>query len=444
MRHHVKQMRNLLTISLILPVVTWGGAIFVGCQTASAQMLTPPPVSSAQPVEARAEKRTNYLKLGMTLGASYINNLYAGTTPTPLAETTFTIFPTISLDQSRSIQHLQLTYHPGFTFYTPTSSLNEVDQSANAAYRRQLTRHTTVRVEDEFEDSSTSFSPGGIGIGGATSIGSLVSVPGVIPPFAQRLTNDAYGQWTWQTGPSNMIGFEGTSTVLHYPNPGQATGLFDTYGQGGSAFLSRHIARRQYVGGKYIYSDSIAEVPTANVNVRTHTVAGFYTLYLSKDASLSLMGGPERYIVHQSSFVDQSAWTPAVSVAFNRQGQYLAYSIGYAQSVAGGGGLAGAYYSKAANATAQWQISRRLIAGIAGSYADNKAVAPVLFVTSESGHSIMGSAYCQYIINSHLYIRADYQRIHESYANILAVHNNPDSGRVAMSITWEAIRPFGE
>jgi hypothetical protein len=414
------------------------------CQVASAQMLTPPPVSSSiTPVEVRSERRSNYLQLGMTFAAAYVDNLYAGTSPTPLSETTFSILPTISFDQTRPIQHFRFTYHPGFTFYTPTSQLNEIDQSASVTYRRRITPHATIRLENEFEDSSTSFGPAFTGAGGIGSGGSLVSPPGVIPPFAQRLTNNSYAQWAWQTGLKSMVGLEGTGSILNYPNPGQSAGLFNSNSRGGAAFYSRLIARDQYLGAKYIYIYSVAEVPNSNVDVQAHTMAGFYTFYLSKDTSISLMGGPERYIEHQAPSFDRSGWTPSVSVRFDRRGESSAYSIGYTQSVAAGGGLAGAYYTKAADATMQWQLTHRMVAGLNGAYADNKAVFPLQFVSTQSGHSITGAVSLKYIVNPHIYLTGEYQRIHESYAQIVSIHNNPDSGRVAMSITWEATRPFG-
>lgn len=436
--------RSRFVLSLLIALPTLYAGNMLCCQAASAQMLTPPPVSSrTTPVEVSSERRSNYLQLGMTFAAAYVDNLYAGTTPTPLSETTLSILPTIAFDQTRPIQHFRFTYHPGFTFYTPTSQLNEIDQSASATYRRRITPHATIRLEDEFEDSSTSFGQAYSGTGGIGSGGSLITPPGVIPPFAQRLTNRSYGQWAWQTGPASMVGLEGTGSILNYPDPGQSAGLFNSNSRGGAAFYSRLIARNQYLGAKYVYTYSVADVPNTNIDVQTHTMAGFYTFYLSRNSSVSLMGGPEYFTEDETGNFHGEGLTPSASVRLDHRGQSVAYSVGYAQSVGAGGGLAGAYYSKAADATLQWQLARRTIAGINGSYADNKGVFPLQSVTSQSGHSITGAVSVRYIFNAHLYLTGEYQRIHESYAQIVSIHNNPDSGRVAMSITWEATRPIG-
>src|ERR1700760_4596503 len=64
-------------------------------------MLRPPPVSDkAYPNGVGAEKRTNYLRLGVTFRAGYIDNLYTGTSSGTLSETTYTIYPTIAFDQT--------------------------------------------------------------------------------------------------------------------------------------------------------------------------------------------------------------------------------------------------------------------------------------------------------------------------------------------------------
>lgn len=435
--------RILVLIPLLCLPASYRSGVFGG-EAAAAQMLTPPPVSGlSYPSEVGADHITNYVQLGLTFAGSYVNNLYAGTTTKPLAEKTFSILPTISLDETRAIQHLRLTYHPGFTFYSPTSGLNEIDQSANVTYQRQLSPHSNISLDDEFRDSSTGLGPGYAGGGSSISGGSLVSTPGVIPPFAQRLENTSGAQWSWQTGPSSMIGIAGTGMILSYPNPSEAAGLYDSNTRGGSGFYSRRVSERQYLGLKYEYAYSVAEVPQAEIDVQAHTFAGFYTLYLSKQWSLSAVGGPERYTVTQTPFVNQRGWSPSVSVSVGRQGQYSNYAVLYSQSVTGGGGLAGAFYSKRADAATQLKLTGHSTVGLTGGYADNKAVSPVRFANFVSGHSIDGSLSFGYTVNDHLNLTCEYERIHQSYQGVPSIQDNPNSDRVALLITWQLTRPFG-
>lgn len=436
--------RTVVALMLLFCMPAWYGDGIAGCNVADAQMLTPPPVSGrTYPVVVGADRRNNYLELGITLGGAYIDNLYAGTTAKPLHEMTYSVLPAISFDQTGALQHLRFTYRPGFTFYTPTSELNEVDQNAGISYRRRFSPHTAIRMQDNFEDSSATFGLNYAGLGGTVSGGALISTPGVIPPFAQRLTNSSRVDWNWQTGPVSMIGVAGTGEVLSYPNPAESTGLYDSNVRGGSAFYSRMISRNQYLGAQYEYAYSIAEVPKAEIDVQAHTFAGFYTVYPLKHLSLSLMGGPEHYEVSQSPSLRQSAWVPSVSVSLGHQGQYSNVAISYSQSVTGGGGIAGAFNSKSANATVQLRVARPVTVGFDGGYADNAATSLMQFVASSSGHSITGSVSVGYAAGQHLNVMCKYERIHEHYDGILSIRNNPDSDRLAVMITWHATHPFG-
>src|SRR6185312_11698390 len=110
------------------------------------QMATPPPISNqAYPTIVNSEVRSNYVSGGMSFTSTYIDNLYPGAGNSSISEITYSILPTINLDQTTSRRHATISYSPGFTFYQPTSALNEVNQNANLAYHVRVTPHSTIR-----------------------------------------------------------------------------------------------------------------------------------------------------------------------------------------------------------------------------------------------------------------------------------------------------------
>ena len=121
-----------------------------------------------------------------------------------------------------------------------------------------------LNATDSFLDNSSPFSPEDAGAGGSVSGGSESSTPGVIPPFAKRLTNSANLEFSWQTGPNVMIGVSGLETELHYPNPAQTPGLYDSNSRGGSFFYNRRISRTKYFGANYQYLDMLANPGNRN------------------------------------------------------------------------------------------------------------------------------------------------------------------------------------
>ena len=85
-------------------------------------MLTPPPISGqGYSMGFTSETRSNYLRGGLIFGSAYDSDATTGTNGKPIGEMSYSIWPTIALDQTRSRLHWVLTYSPGFTFYQKTS-----------------------------------------------------------------------------------------------------------------------------------------------------------------------------------------------------------------------------------------------------------------------------------------------------------------------------------
>lgn len=409
------------------------------------QMAIPPPVSGeAYPTAVGSEVRSNYVSGGMSFTTSYVDNLYPGTGNSSIAETTYSILPTVNLDQATSRRHATISYSPGFTFYQPTTSLNEVDQRASVAYQVRMSPHSTLRLNDQFLYSSTSFSPVASAFGGVVSGSAPILTPGIFAPFAKRLTNDADGGFGWQMSRNSMVGASGNATTLHYPNSSQVTGLYDISSRGGSAYYDLRIGSGSYLGAIYQYAEIIAYPTNAQSETRLHSVSAFFTMYLKRHFSLSVSGGPEHYQVDEPPFPTSASWDPGVTTSIGWQGLHTSFAASYSQLVTGGGGLLGAFHSKDAGATARWQASRNWILGATAEYALNDNATPLIFGSLENGHSVSGSALVTHAISRRLSVNFEYDRLHQSYGGIQAISNNPDSDRGAVSLSWQFMRPLGQ
>ncbi len=441
--------RGWLSVALLVVVPVWSQvsspispAPTVGGDD---QMATPPPVSGqAYPTEVGAEAQSNYLRGGLTFRSGYIDNFYAGSGGSPLSETTFSVLSTISFDQTTPRQHRMLSYSPGFTFYRPSSGLDETDQSAVLLYMFRPTPHMSVNLNDSLEKSSTAFAAPGSGADGAVSGSSPDMVPGVIAPFADRLTNNAAMQFSLQYSPMAMIGGSGTSMELHYPNPSEVSDLYDSDMRGGSTFFNRRIAAEQYTGINYQYSQMLTYPPDAQSETVTHTIDGFYSIDSKGGFSISISGGAQRYEVTQTSLPGTGAWGPNVTASAGWQTLRTNFAASYAHEVTGGGGLLGAFHSNSANAFARWQASRTWTLGASGSYAINKSVTPLLLFAMPGGHSIAARATVGRSLSRQLNLGCEYDRVHQSYTGITAISDNPNSDREIISLAWQFTRPLGK
>src|SRR5271166_1407921 len=100
-----------------------------GVTGGDSRMLTPPSMSGdSYPAAGTAETRSNYLRAGLTFNTAYSDNVLV-TDGHPLGDVSYSIWPTIALDETTARMHSLITYSPGFTFYRRTSGRNEADQS---------------------------------------------------------------------------------------------------------------------------------------------------------------------------------------------------------------------------------------------------------------------------------------------------------------------------
>jgi hypothetical protein len=413
-----------------------------------ARMLTPPPVSGASyPTAPESESRSNYLRAGVVFNTAYSDNVLGGVTGKPVSDVDYSVWPTISLDETTTRLRSVLTYAPGFTFYQRTDGRNEADQNASIDVQYRLSQHVTVSVRDVFQKTSNVFNQPDLL--SATPVFGSAQVPttAVVPPIADRLSNNANADLTYQFSRRGMIGGGETFTNLHYPDSSEVPGLFDSSSRGGSAFYSHRLSKKHYVGAQYQYS-RILEFPTGpQFETQTHTVFLFYTVYFKPTLSLSFSGGPQRYEAQQGSLFDSHAWSPAATASLGWQGRHTTFAAGYSRTVTGGGGLAGAFESNNANASARWQMARSWSIGTAGTYAIYKnvisSVPAALAASSQGGHSISGSVSLEHSIGQHFGAELGYTRLHQSYSGIVVVATAPDINREYISISYRFNRPLG-
>jgi len=407
-------------------------------------MLTPPPVSGqAYPVAGTAETRSNYLRGGLTFSSAYSDSVQSTTTGYPVSDVSYSFWPTIALDQTTTRLHLVLTSSSGFTFYQGMSALNEADQNVGLDVKYRLSPHVTVSFRDSFRRSSNLFNQ--------PDLESLTSVSGapqaltvaVIPPTADMLSNIGNGGISYQFGPTSMVGASGTFTNLHYPNPAQVPGLYDSSSTGGSAFYSHRLSKRHYIGVQYQYQRYVM-FPTGEQDVtQTHTIFVFYTAYLKPTLSLSLSGGPQHSDATQPPLPTSRAWSPAAAASLGWQGRHTSFATSYSRMVSSGGGLLGSFHTTSARATARWQFARTWSAGLAAGYFLYENVTPLSLISTPGGHTVSGTVSVQHQLGEHLSIEAGYTRLYQSYSGIAVIFTAPNTNREFVSISYRFTRLLG-
>ena len=406
------------------------------------RMQTPPPVSGvAYPTTYTAEQRSNYLRGGLTFTTAYSDNVLGGVTTNPVSDVSYAIFPSIALDETTSRLHWVLSYSPGFTFYQRVSSRNQANQNVAIDFHYRLSPHVTLTLGDTFQKSSSVLDqPGVTGsvTGGIQGVGIAV-----IAPLADQLNNKGNAEITYQFSANDMIGASGTFTNLHYTDPAQVPGLFDSSSQGGSAFWNHRLAKKHYMGASYQYQRILSYPVGPQNETQTHAIMVFYTVYLQPNLSLSVSAGPQHSEVSQFPLPSATSWSPAATASLGWQARHTNLAASYSRTISGGGGLVGAFHSTSANLSLRQQLSPNWSGQVVGAYSINKTVTPFAFLSSPGGHSVSGSVSIQRRLGQNFSAEAGYTRLHQSYSSIAAISTAPDTNREWLSISYQFARPLG-
>jgi hypothetical protein len=405
-------------------------------------MVTPAPVSiEGYPLSLGAEsERANYLRGGLRFSSTYDDNVLTNSSRAT-SDVSYSIWPWISLSQSRSRLKWSFSYSPGFTFYQKTTNLNEADHASEAKLEYRLSPNVTLHLRDAFSKSSNYFNQFDQNRGGSTSsVGLQPQNNSVIPPLADRISNAGDVQLTYQFSQYGMVGVTGSFSELRYSDRAQAGGLLDADVKAGELFYTHRVSKRNYFGATYRYQDLLASPST--VETQTHSLVVFYTIYFQPTVSLSVFAGPE-YADTQASHVKvQHNVSPAAGGSFGWQGRYTSFAVSVSRRVADGGGLGSAVRAEDARASFRMQFTKTLNAGLDAGYTMNHLLAPTL-ESGVGGHTLFGGFSILQSLGPHLDLELAYTRLHQSYRNLPNLFNMPDRNRVSLSLSYRFERPLG-
>jgi len=434
----------LLSASVWAQVDTSGAAVAAtGAGGSGAGMLTPAPVSGeGYSMGFTSETRSNYLRGGLVFSSAYDTDATTGTNGQAVSDVSYTVSPTISLDQTRSRFHWEFNYSPGFTFYQKTSALNQANHNLGVNLSYRLSPHVTLSLRDSFLKTSNVLNQPNQDLTQAVSGSVFVPNASVIAPIADVLSNTANATLTYQFSPNGMVGSSGTFANLHYPNQSQVPGLGDSSSRGGSAFYNHRLSKMHYLGATYQYQNFLAYPTLGQSETTAHSVYLFYTIYLKPTVSISLFGGPQYSSTQQFGLPTTTGWSPAGGASMGWQGRLTSFALSASRAINDSGGLSGAVQAVSANASVRRQITRNLSASVGGSYAENNMLDP-LATFNTSGHTVSGTASVQRQVGEHFNLQLQYMHLHQSYSGVAVLSADPNRDRVAINISYQFSRPLG-
>ena len=405
------------------------------------QMMTPPPVSGdAYAITVGQEmERTNYLSAGMEFTGAYTNNLYLSDAPPKIGDEQYYFQPTFSLNRSTTRVSEDFSYSPGFTIYQHTSQLNGVSQEGVADYELHLAKYTVLKIRDIFSQNSNLYNqPNPFAPGGVSSTGQAAN----IFPFANLLSNSSSAGIDYQYARNAMIGASASFDLLRYKDQASSSpSLQNQNVSGASAFFSRRLSPAHYTGLTYQFS-KIITFPERSYTDES-TIMGFFTVYLTRNSSFSIIAGPQHYSTSAPSVATSSAWTPAIQASAGWDGRRASVAGSYSRGVSTTSGLVGAYRLDAFGGGASWQLARRWTLGFGGDYSSFSLVTPATTGVTSVGRTGTGSVSIIHPLTERLSSALAYAHFHQNQGLAGTSLPFPDSDRVTFSINYLFSRPIG-
>jgi hypothetical protein len=411
------------------------------------RMKKPPPVSGqAYPTEVGAVKRSNFLSGAVEFNTAYNSNVYAGGLGPAVSDMTYSIFPTIAFKRTTGRQLQSLRYSPGFTFYNNTTSLNAVNQFLDLDLEYRPSPHSTISFEDTFSQNSNPFTQPGMT--GSTVSGSTQSpTSGLIAPYASTLREDARGAASYQFDRNGMIGGGGNFSLLNYPDPKQALGLYNSTSGGGWGFYNRRLTGSQYIGATYQYSiiatDPVVTPSPPGTTARTNSIFLFYTFYLNRVVSISLSAGPQHLNSVVPGLPTTNSWKPGGMVSIGGQTSRTSFAANYSYTVSAGDGFRGPFNANSANASASWQMARTWTGEVGASYSNYKNATALTYTNIPDGSTALCTASIKHPLSERFTAIVGFQYLYENYNHIPAASISPNNNRAYVSLLYTFTRPLG-
>jgi hypothetical protein len=446
-----RRARICLGLLFVMAVPVWGqiegstpppdtqtAASDTGADIAAERMITPPPVSGlAHPVVLTSPERSNYVRGGLAFMTAYIDNALGSVGPTPLSDVSYSVAPFVAMNQTTAREQLALTYAPGFTFYQRFNTLDRADQNATLRFAYLLSPHVTFSASDTFQKTSDVFNQPFSENTGVVNTGPALPNFSVIAPVANQLSNAGYVELTYQFELNDMIGASGTFTNLHYPNPRQVPGLFDSSSQSGLGFWAHRLSRRRYFGVAYQRQRLLAYPAQGLGETQTHALLLFYSVHPAKNLTASFYGGPQYSdTVQPSTQPPLKQWTPAIGASLSGVAHLTSVAVNCVHLISTSPGLGAAVKLDSDTAFIRQQLTKHLSASISGGYTQNDILGN--FNASSlgllSGHSISGTGTLERQFGRDVTLQLGYMRLRQDYRGVPILALTPNTNREFVSL----------
>lgn len=352
-------------------------------------------------------ERSNYLRGGINVGGTYDDNALL-TSSDELTNTTYSVFPNIRMEQSRSRARWTLGYAAGLTVNQRFSSRNQGSHDLNFDSQFRLSPHVSLRLAEGFQ-LTTGFFDSGIGTAGAGNGGPNANL---ITPLAKQRSSSTVGEINYHFALNDLVGASGSFYDLHYSDQQEQTFLVDSRTASASAFWLHRVFGRDWAGVSYRF-DRITFDP--NGETRVHSFMFVNSLTLPQRFTISGYVGPE--------YADNRGFTPGsdVSSSFNGwsvaggveagwQKERTSVAVGYSRRISDGRGVLGVVRLQSVHGELRQELFPGWTVGLNASHGTNDSLTVPFAGSAQQINATSAGVSLERNIGRSLGIRLGYER----------------------------------
>jgi hypothetical protein len=392
-------------------------------------------------------QRTNYLRGGVNLGAAYDGNALLAPSG-QVGNMTYSVFPSVALDQSTSRMRWTLGYGVGLTVNQRLSNQNQGSHNLNFDSEFRLSPHVNLRAAENFSLTAGMFGANGgpglqPGLGGPN--GTLIT------PLANIRSSQTVVETHYHFARKDAIGASGSLYDLHYSDVTTGAGsLVDTRVAAGSGFWLHEIFHGDWAGVGYRFQ-RMTYGPIGETRVHSLTVVN--TLSLSRAFTLSAFIGPEysdNYGIaamgpNAGQVTSFSDWSTAGGVDLGWQKQRTSLSAGYSKQVSNGSGIVGAVRLENIHGSFRRELLPGWAAAVTATYGNNESLTLASANTATSIKTTSVGASLERNIGRSLGLQFGYFHDiqNQSGSNTPSLNYDANRNRLSVTLSYQWAKPLG-
>jgi hypothetical protein len=389
-------------------------------------------------------QRSNYLRGAINVSATYDDNpllLSSGVE----SNTSETIFPSISIDESTPRVHWTLGYAGGLTVNQKITSQNTGSHNLNFNSQFRPSPHVNLRVAENFSMTTGFFDA----VNGSEVVsGSGGPNASLIAPLATQRSSLTTVETNYHFAVKDMVGASGSFSDLHFSNVSAGTQLTDTETASGTAFWQHRIFHENWAGLSYRF-DRIT-YGSGGSETRVHSFLATNTLSLWKRLTLTGNIGPQYsenqgLVLGATQSSQSNSWSISGGVEGAWHGERTSMSAGFSRSVSDGGGLTGAVHMQ----TVHGSFRRVLVPGWAvsftGSHGTNQSITVPFLDSASSINTTSAGVTLERNVGKSLGLRFGYTHNFQEQVGVPGFAQSLDANdnRFVVTLSYQWSKPLG-